>query len=282
MREALNTSTSTLHDARELDRLSDSERAMLRGTLACPSCLKTAYFRARGSDGRAACFFARHDDECQLASPEWETHAAAGQQDIAAIDNSGEIKVLRLDPFAQGPAPHAGRHQTGAGASGHARHHTHSAGTRTRDSHSQGLRPFHRAIEQDARLASGPDLIKLPDANTPMPLSRALLRPHQIGPSDLDTHRLVWGSVRHINETPKDVAFLISVRRDDDSGEYHRSYYTRLSPEAAQELLSHHGWSRIDAAAGGRFLAYGLLRADVHGTPFISINSAEALSIITH
>jgi hypothetical protein len=75
-------------------QLQPAEKAQKRHALICPECDGVAYFRKASKSGQAACFGARHEENCSLTAGEYEQNSIGPGDDQNILENSGQHIIL--------------------------------------------------------------------------------------------------------------------------------------------------------------------------------------------
>lgn len=255
---------------------------------ACNGCEGPAFFTGSTNEGFKPRFGARHIGDCDDASKKWTDGSAPGTTAVPAINNTGAVIHLTADGMAQ-TAPTAAPTKataTNPAASGPARHHTPTAGTRDTNKTTTGMGPLLRRLRKDASATITTQTMVVPGTTVKVPMAEAILTPGQITDQDNDKHRIIWGTFTSGGPTaaeskkPTPTAFL-------RCGTYAaRTFYVRLAGDLGPTVLDQlnmdyqgNGNDAWDNFRDQHFITWGQIQRDKNGTPFINVLTLNQIYI---
>lgn len=150
------------YDAREFAGLPAAERAEKNEQLNCVGCGRPARFRRASRDGRAPCFTAHHEEDCELASA-GGVELGAGGGGNALPPRANRASRIVLDLRAAPGADDADGGPGGVRRPGGRRRRFDGDGQDVRDRTHRRLRPLLRSLVLLPDFRTSTDIIEIPD-----------------------------------------------------------------------------------------------------------------------
>lgn len=256
------------YDAREFSQLPAAEREQKNEQLTCVGCGRPAHFRRASRDGRAACFTARHDEDCELASGgSIELGAGGGGHALPPRANQGNRIVLdlRVNGGQNGPdggpgvvRRPGGRRRRFNGEGGEARNRVH-----------RRLRPLLRRLVLVPNFRTSADIVEIPDHGD------SEIRRLFVNFADLEERHFghfhgCWGIIRNVGAMNGTVWL-------NTAGRYGPS--VRLDEQRLPELLHAFGLPHSDHLWGQHMLLLGTVIRSQQNKPYLSLDDFRLFAL---
>lgn len=197
--------TDRVMDAMWFSEQPIAQREVMRHELACPVCENSAFFRRASKNGHAACFGARHRDDCDMAAGAADRIVDGQGDDVDALFNPGQHIVIDFNFGAAAPVngdaadmevrgQRGVRHFVGNGARPDARAHRRLSGLLRNLIGVPGYADADRVIEGDGFDAT--------------PSRDFFVHFDNFNAAHLDSIRGMWGTVANVNRRPADGLYL--------------------------------------------------------------------------
>lgn len=224
-----------------------------RYSLICSECGGRGYFRKKTKDGRAACFGARHDDNCDMGGHKVDQAEGHGVENVAQVVNQGQELDLRLD----GPAPPRGadfrrRAEDDQPGEDHVRRYGGGGDgdTEVRNARSIGLRRLLNNLIHDNQYAQSDIRVNVEERGS-VALRDLVREFREVTNGDLDRTMAVWGKV-------------VSIGGQDDGPRYLNSGFAGDNPcfvtlpnNIYRSVLDLMDWENLGAIRDGHVIVVG-------------------------